>query len=292
MIPWLNAHGLQITLVIGVIIFLTVGRKPALARVREHKFLLWLAFLVTVFCGLILGWALRDVASWVTSLPGGFGGVVASVGAVIAVIIGWWSINMAVDLVRDLADGVPDDDARKAALWIPTLAPAGFTAAWSIVMNPRGIGTGITAVIIAVVTTVFLHKTIRSALSSEKHKLFWKWFASAVALLAGLIMLPLYAYGDTLAGDYLPGDWARNLRIVVGILAAALLVAAIVDAWPRKDPESKKQGDKKKVIPDGGVRTFLAYGLPALIMFGGIGINAASDAAGKQGTVVTGSVTK
>lgn len=290
MLPWLHAHGLQLTLVFGVIVFLSVGRKPLLARVRDHTFLLWMAFIVTAACGLILGWALHDLTAWITSLPGSFGGVVASIGAVAAVIFGWWSIYMLVDLVRDLADLTPDADARKAALWVPTLAPAGLTAAWNIVTNPRGIGTGITAAIIAVISAVFLHKTISSALSSKKHRLFWKWFATAPSLLAGLIMLPLYAFGDSLAGKYLPGDIATDVDIFIGVVAAALLVAAVVDIWPRKDPDGK--GDKKKLIPDAGVRMFLAYGLPALIMFGGVGVAAASDAAGKQSGVVTGSVTK
>ncbi|MET0416628.1 MAG: hypothetical protein ABW022_11475 [Actinoplanes sp.] len=281
---WLNAHWLQITLILGVIVLLVFGRNKILPRVQENKFILWLAWLVTVICGLVLGWALHDVAAWVTSLPGTLGGVVASIGAVLAVIAGWWAISMAVTMIRDIADGVPDGDARKAALWIPTLAPAGLSAAWGIVTNPRGIGTGITAAVIAVVSLAFLHKIVKAALAGKKGETLWKWFAVAVCLLAGLLMIPLLAYGDAQAQRHLPGEWPTALRILVGVTGLALLVWAICDAIPKK-----KQGEKH-MVPDEGVRAFLTFGLPALFLCGAIAVGQISDAATEQGNILIGSM--
>lgn len=275
MITWLNAHWLQLTLLACVGVLLVLGRNKILPRVGENKFILWLAWIVTLICGLILGWALNDVMAWVTALPTTFGGVVASVGAVIAVIAGWASISMLVAMIRDLADGVPDGDARKAALWFPTLSVAGFSAAWGIVQNPRGIGTGITAAIIAVISIVFLRKIVNAALKGKKGENAWKWFAVAVCLLTGLLMIPLLAYADAMAQKYLPGDWPTGLRIVAGAAGLGLLIACIVDLVPKKK--------EKHVVPDEGVRAFCAFGIPVLVLFGAIAVGAVSDAAEEQG---------
>lgn len=281
---WLNTHWLQLTLIAGVIVLLVFGRNKILPRVGENKFILWLAFAVTAVCGLVLGWALREVAAWVTSLPTTLGGVVASLGAIIAVIAGWWALAMLVELFRDIADGTPDGDARKAALWVPTLAPAGLSATWGIVTNPRGIGTGITAAVIAVISLIALRKIVKSALAGKKGETAWKWFASAACLLAGLLMIPLLAFADSQAQQRLPGDWPTGLRILVGAVGLALLIWAVVDLVPKK-----KQGEKH-MVPDEGVRAFLTLGVPALVLFGALAVGEISGAAGEQGNVLVGSM--
>jgi hypothetical protein len=267
-----------------VIVLLVFGRNKILPRVQENKFILWLAWIVTALCGLVLGWALSGVAIWVTGLPTTFGGVVASLGAVLAVIFGWWSISMLVEMFRDLADGVPDGDARKAALWVPTLAPAGMAAAWGIVTNPRGIGTGITAAIIALISIVFLRKIVKAALAGKKGEVVWKWVAVAVCALAGVLMIPLLAFADSLSQKYLPGDWPTGIRIVLGFLGLGLLIWAIVDLVP------KKEKGEKRMNPDEGVRTFLTYGLPVLVLFGALAFGAITDAATEQGNILVGSM--
>lgn len=285
MSAWFDAHLLQLVGVAIVLILLTVGRKPLVNRAKEHKFLLWFAFLVTIACGLVLGWALRDLAAWVTSLPGTLGGVVASIGAILAIIAGWWSIELTVKAVRDVMDGTPDEDARKAALWVPTLAPAGLTAAWQIVTHPRGIGTGITAAIIAVISLIFLWKTNKAALAARNHPLLWKWFAVAVSVLAGILMIPLLAFADAQVASRTGGDWSTAFRLLVGAAGVALLIAAIADAWP------KAAKGEKTIVPDGGVRTFAALGVPALVLCGALAVGFISDKTSEQGNVlVTGSV--
>lgn len=277
MVSWLNAHWLQLTLLACVGALLVLGRNKILPRAGENKFILWLAWIVTALCGLVLGWALHDVMQWVTGLPTTLGGVVASIGAVIAVIAGWASISMLVAMIRDLADGVPDGDARKAALWFPTLSVAGFSAAWGIVQNPRGIGTGITAAVIALISIVFLRKIVGAALKGKKGESAWKWFAVLVCALTGVLMIPLLAYGDVMAQRYLPGNWPTGLRILAGAAGLGLLIAAIVDLVPKK-----KQGEQR-MVPDEGVRAFCTFGIPVLVLFGALAFGAVTDAASEQG---------
>jgi hypothetical protein len=278
MSSWLSAHLLQM---VGALIavILIAGGKLAVERSGEHKFLLWFAFVIRVAAGLILGWSLRDVAAWITSRPGTVGGVVSSIGGIAAIIAGWWSIEMLVKLLRDVADGVPDDDARRAALWVPTLAPAGLSAAWGIVEHPHGIGTGLTAAVIALISLVFLRKTTKAALASKKHHLPWKWFAVLVCALAGILMIPLLAFADAQVAKYAP-TWSTPFRLIVGAVGLALLLTAIADAWP------KKNKGETTVVPDGGVRAFAALGVPALVLCGALAVGFVSDHATEQGNVL------
>lgn len=282
MSAWFDAHLLQVVGVAVVLILILVGRKPLLGRAKEVKFLLWLAFVVTIACGLMLGWALHDLAAWLTGLPGTLGGVVSSIGAIAAILAGWWSIDLLVKLVRDVMDGTPDDDARKAALWVPTLAPAGLAAAWGIVQNPRGIGTGITAAVIAIASLIFLRKTNNTALAAKNHQLLWKWFAVAVSILAGILMIPLLAFADSQIAQRTSGDWSTAFRLLVGALGLGLLIAAVADAWP------KKEKGEKTIVPDGGVRAFAALGVPALILCGALAVGFVGDHATEQGNILVG----
>lgn len=284
MSAWFNAHLLQLVGVAIVLILLAFGRKPLLTRVKESKILLWFAFLITIACGLMLGWALRDLTAWVTGLPGTLGGIISSIGAILAIIAGWWSIELTVKAVRDVLDTIPDEDARKAALWVPTLAPAGLTAAWQIVTNPQGIGTGITAAVIALVSLIFLWKTNKAALSAKNHQLLWKWFAVAVSVLAGILMIPLLAFADSQIAQRTDGDWSLAFRLLTGALGIALLIAAIADAWP------KANKGEKTLVPDGGVRTFAAIGIPALVLCGALAVGFVGDHATEQGNILVGSM--
>src|SRR5512146_2059563 len=134
---WFHAHVLQIAGVIVALICLA-GSNYAIKRANDHAVLLWFAFLTRVFIGLVLGASLYTFTKWLTGLSGTFGGIISSVGAIIAVIGGWAAMVMLVRLFRDLGDGRPDGDARAAALWVPILAPACLSAVWNIVTHPRG----------------------------------------------------------------------------------------------------------------------------------------------------------
>jgi hypothetical protein len=280
---WFSAHVLQIAGVIVALVLLP-ARQYAISRAHDHAVLLWFAYIVSAFIGLLLGASLYALTKWLTGLSGTFGGIISSVGAILSVIGGWLAMVMLVRMFRDLGDGKPDGDARTAALWVPILAPACLSAVWNIVTNPRGIGTGITAAVIALISVVALHVVVKSCLKSAKHQLFWKWTATAICLLAGILMIPLLAFADSQVAKYANADVLLLFRYVLGAVGVMLLIGAIVDAWP------KKSKDEKTVVPDKWVRAFMAYGVPVLVLFGALTIGFASDRATEQGNVLVGSV--
>jgi hypothetical protein len=275
---WIEQYHLQIAAVLGVLIVLGVGRAKILPAVRSSALLLWLAFVVTVFCGLVLGWALAGVVAWATHLSGTVGGIAGGIGALIAVWLGWHAVFLLVALIRDVADKQPDEDARKAALWVPLFLPAGWQAVWGIVSHPRGLGTGITAAVMAAITVVYAHRVVKASLTGKSGRKAWRWFAALACLFAGIVLIPLLAYVDAQAAHWaaLP-PWALVMgRIILGAVGLGLLVAAFVDI--------------KDKVPDAAVRAFLAYGLPVLALFGLLTIGFLGGHAHDGLQVLTGSV--
>lgn len=260
----------QIVAVVGVIAILGLGRSKILPKVKGNDFLLWTAFAVTVFCGLILGYALAGLTGWLVTRTsiGGF-----SIVGLIAVWMGWQSVAMLVDLIRDVADGRPDDDARKAALWIPTLLPAGMRAVWDIVTSPTGIGSGITAAVMAAITIGYAGHIANKAIRAKKAKTAWLWFAAAVCAVAGLAAAPLVLYVDGWVATTFPG-WVSALRIVGGLVGVGLLIGALADI-----------ADK---VPDQWVRRFLRFGLPLVLAFGAVAVTTLFGAAGNGAEILTG----
>ncbi len=253
----------QIAAILGVAIILSLGRAKILPGVRQSKALLWVAFVITAICGLILGWALAGFVAWAMGITsvGGF-----SIVGVLAVWAGWHAVSMLVDLIRDLADGQPDDDARTAALWIPTLLPAGWQAVWEIASNPRGLGTGVTAALMAAITIGYTFTISNKAIKGKKGKTAWLWFAAAVCLLGGLAATPLVLYVDGWLAGVLPAKYLWASRIVAGTTGAALAVAALKDVL----------SDKR---PDAFVRAFLQFGLPLVLAFGALAVGFLADGA-------------
>jgi hypothetical protein len=282
---WFHTHHLQIAGVVVALILLA-GRQFAISRANDHVVLLWFAYIVSLFIGLVFGASLYTLTKWLTGLSGTIGGIISSIGAIIATIGGWAAMVMIVRMFRDLADGKPDGDARTAALWVPILAPACLSAVWNIVTHPRGIGTGITAAILALISIVALQMIIKACLKSAKHQLFWKWVAVAICLLAGLIMIPLVAFADSQVAKYTDGDVLLMFRLVLGAVGLTLLIGAIADAWP------KSAKSEKTIVPDRWVRAFMAYGVPVLVLFGALTVGFATDRATDQGNVLVGSVSK
>jgi hypothetical protein len=280
---WFNDHILQIAGVIVGLILLP-GSNFAVTRANDHAVLLWFAYIVRAVIGLLFGISLYELISWLTNLPGTFGGIVSSVGAIIATIGGWIGMVMLVQMFRDLGDGKPDAEARRAALWVPILAPATFSAVWNIVTNPRGLGTGITAAIIALISVIALRIVVKSCLKPSKHPLFWKWTAVAVSLLGGIIMIPLVAFADSQVAEHASGDVSLVFRLVLAAVGLTLLIGAIADAWP------KKEKNEQTIVPDKWVRAFAAYGVPVLFLFGALGVGFVSDRAAEQGNILVGSV--
>ncbi len=270
---WITSHLDQITGVVVVAILLSVGRSKILPGVKTKPVLMWLAFVVTAACGLILGWALVDLIAWLTGLHGS-GAVYGSIGALIAFTLGWHGVYLLVPLIRDVADGRPDEDARRAALLVPTFLPAGWAGVWGVVTHPTGIGTGIVAAIMAGVTMVYVHLILSHALKAKKAATAWKWFAAGVCLLSGLVAIPLVLYLDGVQARHLPGPWLIAARVVEGTFGVALLIPAIKDITDK--------------IPDRYIRAFLRFGMPLCVAFGWLAITTIFGHASNGGQILTG----
>lgn len=252
-----------LTLLVGVgvvIVLWTVALKPHAQNASASAASKWLAFALAVLCGLILGTVLFNVMHWLTGLTGGLGGFVGSIGSIIALFFGWQAVYMIVGAARDLADKEPDKEAQRAALWVPTLLPAGGSAVWAVVSNPRGIGSGLAAAIMAVITIVQCVRINKAALNSKNHQANWRYFAAGVSILAGLVAIPLTAYADDALAGFLSGNVMAGLRILGGALGVALLVAGLAD-FLKKDREGKRS-------PDQHVRRAGFAGIPLAVVLG------------------------
>jgi hypothetical protein len=272
-VNFVEANLLQITGVVMVAILLSVGRSKILPAVKSHLWLMWIAFGVTIVCGLVLGWALVDLIAWLTQLRGA-GAVFGSIGALIAFTLGWHGVHLLIALIRDVTDGRPDEDARKAALWVPTMLPAGWSAVWGVATHPQGIGTGIVAAIMAAITMIYTHRIVGEALKARKARKGWLWFAALVCLLAGIVATPLVLYLDGRAAAHLPAHWLIPARLVAGTIGLALGLAALKDI-----------ADK---VPDQYVRSFLRFGLPILLTFGSLALGFFTGHAVDGGHITTG----
>lgn len=281
-------HAPQIGAIAGVIVLLTVGASRLIPGAKGSAPLMWVAWTVYAICGLVLGWALAFVVTWLTSGGPGAKGVIGSIFAIPAVLFGWHAVYLLVGMIRDLADRKPDEDARKAALWVPTLLPGGIQAVVATISHPQGVVTGVIAAVIAMITVVYAHRIVGAALSGSGDKPAkgrtarqnaWCWFAAAVCFLGGLMTLPLVLYTDVVVSHIIPPGQVGLLvasRFLLGVVGVALLIAAV--------------SDMKDRVPDQHVRRFLSYGLPFLLAFGGIAINTGISTASNGGQNLIGSV--
>jgi hypothetical protein len=270
---WIETHHLEIVGVLAVAILLTVGRAKLLPGVKRSKFLLWLAFAVTIICGLVLGWALYGFVAAVVGWHGLPGAVFGSIGAIAAMWMGWHGIYLLIAMIRDVADGTPDDDARKAALWVPTFLPAGWAAAWGVVTNPHGFTTTVVSVILAVITVMYLHRIVKASLAGKNARKAWRWFTVAPCLLAGIVLIPIVAFGIAELPRLGVAAWiVTSVEILLGVTGFALGIAAFIDMLDR--------------VPDAAARAFLAYGLPLLIVSGAVAFAYLSGGAGSGATTL------
>ncbi len=264
---WLSAHAVQITAIIVAILLNGLAEKgvPKIGRSgKEHgkKFARWATFIIKVVAGLCLAVGLVPVVTWLTGLGGGggFAAVVGNLGAIITLALGWHGVAMSISMARDLADGTPDEEARKGALWIPTILPAGGAAVVALVQNPQGLGQGITAAVMALITIMYVFMIVKRALAAQKHQTFWLWFAFVISIVGGLVMVPLIAYVDTvIVQGFLPSAFHTPVRIIAGVLGLCSLLAG---AW-----DIVCDG-----VPNKLARNAATFGLGLTFVFGGVAI--------------------
>jgi hypothetical protein len=266
---WLAAHTVQITAGIIAMLLVALANKgvPKIrqsGQERGKKFARWATFVIMVVAGLCLAVATLPIVRWLTGLgsTGGFGAVVGNIGAIVALALGWHGVAMAVSVARDLSDTVPDEEARKGALWIPTMLPAGAAAVVGLLQNPAGLGRGVTAAIMAAITLIYVFMIVKRALSAQKHQSFWLWFAFAVSFIGGLVMIPLIAYIDTtVVQGWLPAQMRGPVRIIAGVVGLCSVGAGIYDIVCDG-------------VPNKWARSAAVYGMALTFVFGGLGIAA------------------
>jgi hypothetical protein len=261
---------------------------------------LWLAFAASIICGGILAVGLYQPLQALTSLTGGASGLVGSVGILMAVWFGMHSAKLIIAAARDLSDKRPDQDARSAALIVPSMLPAGWTGLVAMINNPSGFTSGTTAVLSGVIVLFYSHSITKAALASGGGKSFagsgqgaaysgpigggpgsggparlgggknnnrtvGKWVSAAVCLLAGVMLVPTIAALDAALSGALPATIIVALRVIGGTVGLALGVAATCDILDHE--------------PDKWVRGFLAYGVPLVTLFGSLSAALVGDGA-------------
>jgi hypothetical protein len=228
----------------------------------------WFAFGMNAVAGLLLAVFMIPLMLWVGKL-GGLGVVAASIGTVITVVLGWQAVYYIIAAAVDLMDKTPDEQARKAARWVPTFLPVGGTAVVSLVTHPRadGFGLGVnvlTAAIVSAITMSYSFRIFKECARAKNGKVGWKWFAAGVAFLAGFIHVALVNYLDGILADFIPSAWMNVIRALLGLTGLVLMVCALVDIF--KDHE-----------PDQYVRRAGVFGIPLITLFFSLGVALISD---------------
>jgi hypothetical protein len=223
----------------------------------------WFAFGLSIFAGLCLAVGLIPIVRWFTGL-GTLGAIPASIGTILTVLVGWQAVYLVIAAIRDLMDRTPDEEARKAARWVPTFLPVGGAAIFGMFSNPRadGLGLGVsvlTAAIVSAITMAYTFKIFKAVDLSKNGKDGWKWFAAIVAFLAGFIHVALINYVDGLLAEVVPGTWMGVLRALAGLGGILLMACGIADIL--------RDGKPDKYVRRGGV-----FGVPLVTLFFSLGV--------------------
>jgi hypothetical protein len=276
MLAWLNAHEFQIyalfaamaCIAIAKVAIPFIGRS---AKERGKNFARWSAFGFYVVGGAALAVAMVPLLNWVMAQ----GAAIGNVTAIVALALGWHAVAMITSVTRDLFDKTPDHEARSGALWIPTFVPIGFAAVVKVVQNPQGLGQGLTAAIMALITLIYVYKIVKRADQAKEHKNVWNWVCFGVCFLGGLVLVPLIAYIDTMIGGVLPGVVANIVRVGVGLLGLVLVAGGVYDIWCDGEPHKK-------------ARAGALAGLGITLVYGGIAWGAMTGAWGDGASFLNG----
>lgn len=258
-------------LIVGLIVM--AGAKAFEGPIRGGKYgsaSRWFAFGMSLLAGLLIAVFTIPLMLWIGKL-GGLGVVAASIGTIITVLLGWQAVYLIIAAIRDLADKTPDEEARKAARWVPTFLPVGGTAIATLVSHPRadGFGLGVnllTSAIVSAITVGYTFKIFKACDLGKNAKKGWKWFCAIAAGLAGCIHVALINYLDGVLADLVPGAWMNGIRVIAGVAGLVFLVCGLVDFF--------KDGEPDKYVRRAGV-----FGIPLVTLFFSLGVALISDSA-------------
>lgn len=278
-LSWIAGHQSQvIALIIATLAVSTAKKISSKAQHRERgTHALWASFVIYIAGGLALAWAMVPFIYWLIRLGGGAGlnALIGNTTAIATLALGWHAVAMIVSMIRDLMDKRPDHEARSAALWVPTLVPIGITSVFALLQNPQGVGQGITAAAMGLVTIIYAGMIVKRADSAKAHKTKWNWFAFGVLILAGLVVIPLVAYLDTALIAQLPSALRNIIRVALGVAGLGLIGAGIADIWVDR-------------VPDQYARSAARVGIALAFVFGGIGWQAITGGAADGASFLNG----
>jgi hypothetical protein len=261
-IAWIGGHQTQLIALLIAIFAVTTAKKivPKMRHKERGSHARWASFIIYIIGGLALAVAMIPTIMWLVAFGGraGLSALVGNVTAIATFALGWHAVAMLVSMIRDLMDKQPDHEARSAALWVPTFLPIGGAAVVQVLQNPQGLGQGITAAIMGVITLVYAGMIVKRADAATEHKNMWNWFAFGVLVLAGIVIIPLVAYVDTALIAQLPSAVRTIVRVALGLSGIGLIVAGIADIWVDRSPD---------VHARNGAR----IGFALAFVFGGIG---------------------
>lgn len=270
LIAWVGAHQSQLIALMAAAFAIGFAKKviPKSGHKERGSHARWAAFITYVFAGLAMAWAMVPFVRWLISFGNrsGVGALVGNLTAIVTFALGWHAVAMIVSVIRDLADKTPDHEARSGALWIPTFVPLGIASVFGLLQNPQGIGQGITAAIMGIITLIYAGMIVKRCDAARDHKSKWNWFAFGVLVLAGLVIIPMVAYADTALISKLPGAVATIVRVALGLAGLGMVAAMIADLWVGRSPDKYARA---------GAR----FGIALVFVFGGIGLNALTGAA-------------
>lgn len=264
-VSWIGAHQSQLIALFIAIFAVTTAKKiiPKAGHKERGSHARWASFIVYIIGGLALAWAMVPFVQWLIGFGNrsGVGALVGNLTAIVTFALGWHAVAMIVSVIRDLADKTPDHEARSGALWIPTFVPLGIASVFGLLQNPQGIGQGITAAIMGIITLIYAGMIVKRCDAARDHKSKWNWFAFAVLVLAGIVIIPMVAYADTALISKLPGAVTVIVRTILGLAGLGLVIAGIADLWVDRSP-------------DKFARTGARVGIALVVVFGGIAFSA------------------
>lgn len=263
---FLTAHQAQLIALIVASVGITTAKKviPKMRHKERGSHARWASFIIYFLSGVILSVAMIPFFRWLIGLAASHnlgGQIVGNLTAVASLALGWHAVAMLVSVIRDLADKTPDHEARTGALWIPTFLPIGIASVMALVKNPSGVGQGLAAAAIGVITLIYAAMIAKRADAASDHKNKWNWFVFVVYLLAGLVIIPMFSYANGSLISMLPAAMATLLRVFIGITGIGLLIAGVADIWVDR-------------VPDAFARAGARFGIGMTAVFGGLALAA------------------
>lgn len=203
------------------------------------------------------------LVTWGTENTAGWVGISA---AIVFVGIGWWAIDGLVLCVLDLLDGVPDDEAFKAALFIPTTVPLGVGSLWEVFTNPQGFPTGFAALVLSGIGGFFMHRILKRIAEVSNGKMVWHWLTAVLCVFVGVMHVPAFIYVNDWMTSLIGGTrldfWIINIAIIDGFRCAAVGAACVLLAYGVGD---NLKGDRLPGWPT------WATGMYSIPVFSGLG---------------------